>query len=173
MVQKGTFDIKSVGLIPVSMISGIALGIIGGFSLYFLFKHIKLSNPVKVLLTFSITLLMVGLETLIKDYFSISSLLGVMTVGIIIFFKDKKSAESLRKGYSRMWVFFEILLFVLVGATVNINYLGNVGAKAIIVIVGALVFRMIGVFVCLIKTQFNSKERLFWGLFYIKLFKHT
>ena len=75
-------------------------------------------------------------------------------------------ALRLQSKFNKLWVIAEIFLFVLVGATVDISYLKNVGLKAILVIIGALIFRMLGVFICLLGTKLSSKERLFTMMAY-------
>lgn len=87
-------------------------------------------------------------------------------VGVGLHKKRDVVAKRLSQKYEKLWIASEVFLFVLVGATVNINYLGNMGIKALIVIFGALIFRMAGVFVCLIKTELNKKERLFTMMAY-------
>lgn len=90
-----------------------------------------------------------------------SALIAVMFIGIGLQRKREAVAKRLSVKYGKLWVAAEVFLFVLVGATVNVGYLGRVGVRALIVIVGALAFRMFGVFVCLIGTSLKKKERLF------------
>ena len=80
--------------------------------------------------------------------------------------KDYDLALNLSSKYNKLWIGAEIFLFVLVGASVNINYLAHVGSSAFVLILIALVFRMLGVFVCLLKTDFNKNERIFTMLAY-------
>ena len=89
-----------------------------------------------------------------------------MFIGVGLQKKRETVAKRLSVKYGKLWVAAEVFLFVLVGATVNIGYLGKVGVKALIVIIGALVFRMFGVFVCLLGTSLKRKERLFTMLAY-------
>ena len=89
-----------------------------------------------------------------------------MFIGIGLRKKSENVAERLSVKYGKLWVAAEVFLFVLVGATVNIQYLGNVGIKALVVIIGALIFRMMGVFICLIKTNLKWRERLFTMMAY-------
>ena len=90
-----------------------------------------------------------------------SALIAIMFIGIGLKKKREVVAVRLSAKYGKLWVASEIFLFVLVGATVNITYLKIVVVKALILIAGALIFRMLGVFVCLLKTEFTGKERLF------------
>ena len=89
-----------------------------------------------------------------------------MFIGIGLQKKREVVANRLSAKYGKLWVAAEVFLFVLVGATVNIGYVGKVGIKALIVIAGALVFRMLGVLVCLLGTEIKGKERLFTMLAY-------
>ena len=95
-----------------------------------------------------------------------SALIAIMFIGIGLQNKREAVARRLSVKYGKLWVAAEVLLFVLVGATVNTGYLGKVGAKAFIVIIGALVFRMAGVFISLLGTDFKRNERLFTMMAY-------
>ena len=95
-----------------------------------------------------------------------SALIAVMFIGVALQKFREPVAKRLSQKYNKLWVGAEIVLFVLVGACVNINYLGNVGVKAVIVILAALVFRMLGVWVCLLGTSLNMKERSFTMMAY-------
>ena len=95
-----------------------------------------------------------------------SALFAIMFIGIGLQKKREVVAKRLSVKYGKLWVAAEVFLFVLVGATVNIEYLGKVGAKAFIVIIGALAFRMFGVFICLLGTSLKKKERLFTMMAY-------
>ena len=110
---------------------------------------------------------MIGLENMLKDYISISSLLGIMVTGIVLLFRNKEKAKELSDGYNNLWIFFEIILFVLVGATVDFSYAINNGLIAILILMIGLLFRTLGVLLCLIKTKLTFKERLFTILAYI------
>ena len=90
-----------------------------------------------------------------------SALISIMFIGIGLQKKRKIVVERLSKKYEKLWVAAEVLLFVLVGAAINIFYIGNVGLRAVLLIMGVLIFRMFGVFLCLIGTKLNRKKRLF------------
>ena len=115
----------------------------------------------KVLIILSISFLLVVLEDELTTAITFSALIAVMFIGIGLQRKREAVAKRLSVKYGKLWVAAEVFLFVLVGATVNVGYLGRVGVRALIVIVGALSFRMFGVFVCLIGTSLKKKERLF------------
>lgn len=146
MQEKGTSAISFVN-IPVSIISGIAIGFLIGILLAFFFRKVHIRDTSKVLIVFSISLLLVVLEDKLTTPITFSALIAVMFIGIGLQRKREIVAKRLSVKYGKLWVAAEIFLFVLVGATVNIEYLGKVGVKAFIVIIGALLFRMLGVFI--------------------------
>lgn len=160
MQEKGTSAISFVN-IPVSIISGIAIGFLIGILLAFFFRKVHIRDTSKVLIVFSISLLLVVLEDKLTTPITFSALIAVMFIGIGLQRKREIVAKRLSVKYGKLWVAAEIFLFVLVGATVNIEYLGKVGVKAFIVIIGALLFRMLGVFICLFGTNIKKRERLF------------
>ena len=114
-----------------------------------------------MLIILSISLLLVVIEDSLNTAISFSALIAIMFIGIGLQKKREVVAKRISVKYGKLWVAAEVFLFVLVGATVNIGYLSKVGVKALILIVGALVFRMFGVFVCLLGTKLKWKERLF------------
>ena len=118
-------------------------------------------DTAKVLIILSISFLLVAAEDALTTAITFSALIAIMFIGIGLQKKRAVVAKRLSVKYGKLWVAAEVFLFVLVGATVNIGYLGKVGAKALLLIVGALVFRMLGVFVCLLGTSLSKKERLF------------
>lgn len=152
--------------IPVSIFLGIAIGLVIGVMLAYFFKKVHIRDTSKVLIILSISLLLVVIEDRLTTSITFSALIAIMFIGIGLQKKREVVAKRLSVKYGKLWVAAEVFLFVLVGATVNIGYLGKVGIKAIIVIVGALFFRMLGVFVCLLGTSLNRKERLFTMMAY-------
>lgn len=165
MQGKGASIINFVN-IPVSIILGMGIGILAGYLLAMYFEKIHIRDTVKVLLILSISFILVATEDMLNTPIKFSALIAIMFVGVGLHKKRDVVAKRLSQKYEKLWIASEVFLFVLVGATVNINYLGNMGIKALIVIFGALIFRMAGVFVCLIKTELNKKERLFTMMAY-------
>lgn len=165
MQGKGASIINFVN-IPVSIILGMGIGILAGYLLAMYFEKIHIRDTVKVLLILSISFILVATEDMLNTPIKFSALIAIMFVGVGLHKKRDVVAKRLSPKYEKLWIASEVFLFVLVGATVNINYLGNIGIKALIVIFGALIFRMAGVFVCLIKTELNKKERLFTMMAY-------
>ena len=161
----GTSVIKFIN-IPISIALGIVIGLVAGAALAFLFAKIHIRDTAKVLIILSISLLLVAAEDAMTTAITFSSLISIMFVGVGLQRKRPEAARRLSAKYGKLWVGAEVFLFVLVGATVNITYLSHVGLKALIVIAGALVFRMLGVFVCLLGTGLRRKEKLFTMMAY-------
>lgn len=165
MQGKGASIFKFVN-IPISILFGIAIGLLLGVLLSYFFKKAHIRDTSKVLIILSISFLLVVIEDKLTTAITFSSLIAIMFIGIGLQKKREVVAKRLSVKYGKLWVAAEVFLFVLVGATVNIEYLGKVGVKALIVIIGALVFRMLGVFLCLLGTSLKRKERLFTMMAY-------
>lgn len=166
MMQGERASVVSFVNIPVSIILGIAIGLLLGFLLAYFFKKVHIRDTSKVLMMISISFLLVTIEEKLMTTITFSALIAVMFLGIGLRQKRGEVAARISLKYGKIWVAAEVFLFVLVGAAVNISYLGKVGINAVFVIIGALVFRMLGVFVCLLGTDLNGKERLFAMLAY-------
>ena len=161
MMQGEGASVLSFVNIPVSILLGIAIGLLIGFILAYFFKRVHIRDTSKVLIILSISFLLVVLEDALTTAITFSALIAIMFIGIGLQRNREVVAKRLSVKYGKLWVAAEVFLFVLVGATVNIGYLGKVGVKALVVIIGALAFRMLGVFVCLLGTSLKGNERLF------------
>ena len=161
MIQGQGANIMSFVNIPISIILGILIGLLLGLLLSYFFKNIHIRDTSKVLIIISISLLLVVLEDSLTTSITFSSLISIMFIGVGLKRNREIVAKRLSIKYGKLWVGAEVFLFVLVGATVNINYLTHVGFKALLLILLALIFRMFGVFICLLKTKLNKKEKLF------------
>lgn len=161
------FNPTSLLLVPVSIISGMGLGIISGFIFVKVFKAIHVRDTVKVLIMLSIAFLFVSLEDFIKPYFPVSGLLAVMAFSATILSTYEVLAKRITGKFSKIWVAAEVLLFVLVGAAVDISYLKGAGIASIVFILSALVFRIAGVNVSLLGTSLDKKERIFCSIAYL------
>ena len=161
MMQGESASLLSFVNIPVSILLGMAVGLAVGSLLAYFFAKVHIRDTAKVLIILSISFLLVAAEDALTTAITFSALIAIMFIGIGLQKKREVVAKRLSVKYGKLWVAAEVFLFVLVGATVNIGYLGKVGAKALLLIVGALVFRMLGVFVCLLGTSLSKKERLF------------
>lgn len=167
LAQGGTFSPASILSIPVSIGTGIVAGGLAGILLALFFQKVHIRDSAKVVILLSISFLMIELENRLKGYVPFSGLLAVMSIGIALQKKRYEAAARLSVKYSKLWVAAEVLLFVLVGATVDISYAVKAGAAAVILIFGVLIFRMAGVFFCLLGTDINRKERLFCMIAYM------
>ncbi len=161
MMQGESASVVSFVNIPVSIVLGIGIGIVTGVLLARFFKRIHIRDTAKVLIILCISMLLVVAEDSLTTPITFSALIAIMFIGIGLQNKRGEVAKRLAVKYAKLWVAAEIFLFVLVGATVNVNYLGKVGPKALLVIAGALILRMLGVFVCLIGTKLDMKSKLF------------
>ena len=157
----GSFSISDLTKIPVSIILGLIGGIGIGFILVWLFKKYHMRDTIKVLILISISILFMPLEDLLSGIIGFSGLLAIMALGIIIFNRYPVLAQRLSGKFVKLWVAAEIALFVLVGSEVDISYVVNAGFITVVLIFIGLIFRLAGTYLCGIKTQFNSKERLF------------
>lgn len=166
MIQGENASILNFINIPVSIFLGILIGLFIGYLMVYLFKKVHIRDTSKVLIILSVSFLLVVIEDSLTTSITFSGLIAIMFIGIGIQKKREIVAKRLSIKYSKLWVAAEIFLFVLVGATVNINYLGKVGIKALIVILVALMFRMVGVFVSLLGTSIKPKEKLFTMMAY-------
>ncbi len=153
--------------IPTSILFGLIGGMITGFALSLLFEKAHIRDSGKVIIILSASFLLVTLEHSLTGVIGFSGLLAVMALGATIQQRNSVVSGRLSRKFSKLWVAAEVLLFVLVGATVNISYALKAGVAAIILIFCVLIFRMSGVFVCLIRTKLNKKERVFAALAYM------
>ena len=173
MAQGGSAHIMDFINIPVSIILGIILGAVVGYVLSLFFetayahKHC-VQNSMKVIIVIGVSFMLVAVETWSKDIVPISGLLAVVSMACVITIKSiafvsKRLSEKLGK----LWIAAEVLLFVLVGAAVDIRYTLNAGIAAVLMILIALLFRSIGVAICLFGTSMTWKERIFCMIAYL------
>lgn len=161
MIQgKGVSVVRFVN-IPVSIVLGILIGLISGWMLSKYFAKVHIRDTIKILIILSWSFILVTIEDVLNTPITFSALIAIMFIGVALKKYREEASIRLSVKYNKLWVAAEVFLFVLVGATINVNHLGNVGMKALIVIAGALVLRMLGVFVCLLGTNLNTKERVF------------
>ncbi len=160
-------SVWKIASIPVSIIIGVLVGVLVGYFLVKFFKKIHIRDTSKVILILSLSFLLVAIEKRSENIFPFSGLVAIMTVGLSILKFNPILAKRLSFKYSKLWVFAEVILFVLVGATVDLNYALSAGFKAVILLFSILIFRLIGVYICLLKTNLNTTERLFCMISYI------
>lgn len=168
LVSSHSFDIFSFVQIPTSIILGIALGLGVGILFSYFVKKTKISPFVKTILWLGLSFGMIGLETTLKNYISISALLAIIVSSIIMSRLNKESAFEIKEKYNGLWQGFEILLFTLVGCATEIKLaFSKTGIILLGLIIIALVFRSIGVIFCVMKTKYTWKEKGFIILSYL------
>lgn len=153
--------------IPISIVLGIGLGVVVGISLVMIFRNFHIRDTKKTLIILGIAIVFTSLEDALKDMIPMASLLGVMTIGFIILEKYPKVANRLAEKFNKIWVFAELLLFVLVGAQVNIYVALNSGLIGLLIIAVGLIGRSLGVLLSLAGTNLNWRERFFCVFAYI------
>lgn len=161
LAKSGSFSVLELAKIPTAIFFGILGGILCGLFLGGLFRRLHMRDSMKVVIILSISFLLVTMEHSLTGPVGFSGLLAVMSLGITLQRVRGEVAARLSAKYSKLWVAAELLLFVLVGAAVNLPYAFASGPVMILLILGVLVFRMAGVFVCLLKTPLSGKERFF------------
>ncbi|MBW1980053.1 MAG: cation:proton antiporter [Deltaproteobacteria bacterium] len=153
--------------IPISIILGIIVGIIPGYLLYKLFLKYDWQPPRRTLLVMGTAICLTWLEDVAHNVVPIASLLGVMAIGFIILEKEEAIAHIISQKLKKLWVFAELLLFVLVGAQVNISVAWKAGAAGLAVISLGLLARSVGTYLSVMGTDLDWKERLFCVVSYI------
>ena len=166
MAEGKGVSILSFVNIPVSIILGALIGLGASYLMAKLFEKVHMRDTIKVMIILCISLLLVVFESMLTTYITFAALISVMFIGIGLQKFRNAVAKRLSVKFSKLWVCAEVFLFVLVGATVNIGSLKNTGVMAVALILLALVFRMLGVFICLIGAKMNMKEKLFTMISY-------
>ena len=173
MAQGGSAHIMDFINIPISIVLGIVLGAIVGYFLSLFFetayahKHC-VRNSMKVIIVLGVSFMLMAVETWLKGILSVSGLLAVVSMACVIKIKSVAFvSKRLSEKFGKLWLAAEVLLFVLVGAAVDIRYTLSAGIAAVLMIIVALVFRSIGVAICLLGTSMNWKERIFCMIAYL------
>ena len=173
MAQGGSARLMDFANIPVSIVSGILLGAVAGWllSLFFETAYAKehyVRNSMKVIIVLGVSFLLMSVETWVKPYISVSGMLAVVSMACVLKLRSIKSVSArLSEKFGKLWLAAEVLLFVLVGAAVDIRYTMGAGLAAILMIFTTLIFRTIGVLICLAGTVMDWKERLFCVIAYL------
>ena len=167
MAAGGSVSLWSFIQIPVSIALGIVLGIVLGFLNGVFFKRFHMRDSVKLIIMLSVSFLMIELEASLKGIVPVSGLLAIMSMAMAIKQSCTVPAKRLAVKYNKLWVGAELVLFVLVGAAVDLRYAVSAGIGAVVLVFGALVFRSVGVALCTVKTKLNLKERVFCVIAYM------
>lgn len=166
LASGGTLSPLDFVRIPTSLVLGIAAGVLCGLALAWWFSHVHMRDSIKVVVFLALSFVLVTIEDHCTGIIGFSGLLAVMSMGIMLGQRIPVVSKRLSAKYDRLWVGAELLLFVLVGAMVNVAYVAYAGVAAILLILGAMVFRMAGVFSSVLGTKLNGKERAFCMLAY-------
>lgn len=166
LASGGTLSPLDFVRIPTSLVLGIAAGVLCGLALAWWFSHVHMRDSIKVVIFLALAFVLVTIEDHCTGIIGFSGLLAVMSMGIMLGQRIPVVSKRLSAKYDRLWVGAELLLFVLVGAMVNVAYVAYAGVAAILLILGAMVFRMAGVFASVLGTKLNGKERAFCMLAY-------
>ena len=150
--------------VPISIASGIGVGLLVGFGLARLLPKIHLRDSAKVLVLLGIAFLLVTLEEYVQSFFPFSGLVAVMAAGAALLQTAPAVAKRLSAKLSKLWVAAEILLFALVGAGMDISCALSAGGRTILLLLAILLIRAVGIALCLLGTNLNNKERLFCAL---------
>jgi len=153
--------------IPESIVLGIIIGAIAGYVLYHLFERYKLRATKMTIVVMAVSILLTWIEEELKTKVAMSALLGVMTVGFILLEKSEIRAHKVSQKLSKLWIFAEILLFVLVGAQVNIKVAWHAGIAGAVLIFIALLGRSLGTYLSVMGTDLNFRERMFCVISYV------
>ncbi len=164
---QGNADISSTIInLPTSIITGLILGCITGYLANVFFKRFHIRDTSKVIILLSIAFLLLAFEEIISEYIATSGLLAIMAMGGALYYFYPILAKRLSVKFQKLWVAAEILLFVLVGASIDLSYVQNAGLSAVLLILGCWLFRMAGVGVALLGNKLTWKERLFCMIAY-------
>lgn len=167
LAQGKEISVISFVNIPVSILLGAVIGMVLGYALASYFQRVGVRDAVKLLVFLSVSFLLTAAEDGLHTGITFSGLIAVMFMGIGLQKKKMDSAKMLSGKFNQMWVFAEVILFTLVGASVDISYVSSAGLAAVILIFAVLVFRMLGVCLCMVGTKLNWKERIFCMLAYM------
>ena len=166
LASNGTFSALNLIKIPTSIFFGISVGFLCAILLIYFFKKVHIRDSMKVIIILNISFLLVTFEHSLTGIIGFSGLLAIMSMGTGIQEKNSILAKRLSSKYSKLWIAAEVILFVLVGATVNIKYALGASIPAILLIMTVVAFRMVGVFLCLLGTSLSYRERLFCMIAY-------
>lgn len=173
MAQGGHANAKDFINIPISIVLGIVLGCIVGYLLYRFFelaykKNHCVRNSTKLIVILGMSCLLLAIEEWVSVYVAVSGLLAVVSMACMLKVKSTTFvSKRLSEKFGKLWIAAEVILFVLVGAAVDIRYMAKAGAMALLMIGAALLFRAVGVCICMLGTKLTWKERLFCIIAYL------
>ena len=161
------FDLNILWKIPCSVILGVGVGLLFGWVFAKLFKKVHIRDSVKVVLLICFSILFISLQNLVEEVVPFSGLLAVIAMSAMLYRNHGVCAKRLSVKYNKLWLVAEVFLFVLVGAEVDVRFALQAGAMIIAVMALAILFRLLGVWICVLGTKLNHKERLFCVIAYM------
>lgn len=161
IIKGGTVSKLAILTVPLSILLGIILGIALGILISYIYKKIKMNIYLKTIILLVISVSVVVVESLLKNYLDFEALLAIVVMGIVLLYKRPSDAEAIEKNYKKVWFIFEIFLFVLVGLSIDLKFAISNGMMPLLLLLIALLFRTVGVFISLVFTKLNLKEKLF------------
>ncbi|MCM1271759.1 MAG: cation:proton antiporter [Ruminococcus flavefaciens] len=173
MAQGGSARAIDFLNIPISIVLGVLLGLWAGFAVYLIFEKFyqhnrKIRNSTKVIVLLGTSFLLMSIEFLVKNYVALSGLLAVVAMACVVKLKaDNIVSVRLSEKFGKLWITAEVMLFVLVGAAIDVRYTFTAGGMAVLMIFMALAFRALGVSICMLGTELNAKERAFCVIAYL------
>ncbi len=165
LAQGNDISLISFFNIPVSIIIGIAAGLAAGMAMFLFFTKFRINTVLQVILVLAVSFVLNWLED-VSSFIPFAGLIAIMAAGAQLKRKNAEQAKELSSVFDKLWICAEIFLFVLVGASVAADSVKSAGVSAVILILGVVIFRMAGVFICVIGTGLNIKEKLFCMLAY-------
>ena len=165
--RSGHFSVYLLLTVPMAIVVGCLFGFLVGSTLVKLFKAFHIRDTSKLLIILASAFLLVSIEKTLQAWLPMSGLLAVMVLGITFLQQYDRLATRLSVRFSKIWLVAELLLFMLVGASLDLSYMGEAGLSAVLLIAVALLFRSLGVFISLLKTPLTLKEKLFCTIAYL------
>jgi solute carrier family 9B (sodium/hydrogen exchanger), member 1/2 len=166
-IGSGVSIAQQAAHLPISIITGICAGIAAGAVFCRFFEKFNPRATKRVLILLGVSVLILSLQRYIERFFPFASLLAIMTMGFIILEKREHFAHELSSKLGKIWVFAQLLLFIFVGAEVNVPVALKAGLAGAAVIGIGLIGRSIAVQICMLGSGFNAKERVFLGVSYL------
>lgn len=163
----GDISIRSLVDVPVSIVLGVIAGLAIGYIMYMFFDRLHIRDSIKVIQILGVSFVLTFIEDNWKTVIPFASLIAIMALGTMLRKQKEELSERLSVKFDKLWITAEIFLFVLVGASVEINSLKYAGLGVVVLVMEVLVFRVLGVYLCLVGTKLSLKEKLFCMLAYI------
>ena len=173
MAQGGGVQIMDLINIPLAIVLGVLLGAVAGVVLAWFFetsysRRYLIRNSMKVIIVLGVSFLLLAVEEWLEGMIPVSGLLAIMSMALVLAMRNVPAVTGrLQEKYGKLWIAAEVILFVLVGAAVDVRYTWQAGGGAVLMIAIGLLFRCVGVWLCMLGTKLNRKERLYCVIAYL------